>query len=85
MFANCKEVPLQKQNIRSIISITPDRNTLIDTHERGDCMEDKTTDYVEMTNEEYREELKKIFSDIHENYKLRWFYRFIIEKLKSSG
>lgn len=39
----------------------------------------------EMTNEEYREELKKIFSDIHENYKLRWFYRFIIEKLKSSG
>ena len=49
------------------------------------CMEDKTTDYVEMTNEEYREELKKIFSDIHENYKLRWFYRFIIEKLKSSG
>ena len=40
---------------------------------------------TEMTNEEYREELKKIFSDIHENYKLRWFYRFIIEKLKSSG
>lgn len=40
---------------------------------------------MEMTNEEYREELKKIFSDIHENYKLRWFYRFIIEKLKSSG
>lgn len=39
----------------------------------------------EMTNEEYREELRKIFSDIHENYKLKWFYRFITEKLKSSG
>lgn len=46
---------------------------------------DKDTRYDEMTNEEYREELKNIFSDIHENYKLRWFYRFIIEKLKSSG
>ena len=48
--------------------------------------EEESVDYnAKMTNEEYREELKKIFSDIHENYKLRWFYRFIIEKLKSSG
>ena len=37
---------------------------------------------VEMTNEEYREALKSIFDNIHENYKLRWFYRFIMEKLK---
>ena len=39
----------------------------------------------EMTNEEYREALKDIFEHIHENYKLRWFYRFIVEKLKSSS
>ena len=47
-------------------------------------MGDKDTDYAEMTNEEYREELTKIFENIHENYKLRWFYRFITEKLRSS-
>ena len=47
-------------------------------------MGDKDTDYAEMTNEEYREELTKIFESIHENYKLRWFYRFITEKLRSS-
>lgn len=39
---------------------------------------------MEMTNEEYREELKKIFDGIHENYKLRWFYMFVVEKAKSS-
>lgn len=82
MFANCKEVPLQKQNIRSIISITPDRNTLIDTHERGDYMEDKTSDYVEMTNEEYREELSKLFEGVEDNMILRYFYIFVSEKIK---
>ncbi len=40
---------------------------------------------VEMTNEEYREELRKMFDNINENYKLRWFYRFVVEKIKSSG
>lgn len=39
---------------------------------------------IEMTNEEYREELRNIFENIHENYKLRWFYRFIVTKLKGS-
>ncbi len=53
--------------------------------ERVVCM-DKDTEYcVEMTNEEYREELGKIFSNINDNYKLRWFYRFIIEKLSGSN
>lgn len=50
----------------------------------GEGIIEKST-LEEMTNEEYREELRKIFSDIHENYKLKWFYRFITEKLKSSG
>ena len=36
----------------------------------------------DMTNEEYREALASIFTNIHENYKLKWFYRFIVEKLK---
>ena len=44
-------------------------------------MDERKNDVREMTNEEYRVELAKIFADIHENYKLRWFYRFIMEKL----
>ena len=75
---------LKNKNTRSIISLHRTDNTIACLI-GGICMEDKTSDYVEMTNEEYREELNKIFSDIHENYKLRWFYRFTIEKLKSSG
>lgn len=52
----------------------------------GTAMEDtkEIEELEQMTNEEYREELNKIFSDIHENYKLRWFYVFITEKLRSS-
>lgn len=38
----------------------------------------------EMTNEEYRIELQRIFENMHENYKLRWFYRFIVAKLEGS-
>ena len=42
-------------------------------------------DYTEhMTNEQYREELNKMFADLDENYKLRWFYIFVKEKLRSS-
>ena len=37
-----------------------------------------------MTNEQYREELNKMFADLDENYKLRWFYIFVKEKLRSS-
>lgn len=44
-------------------------------------MEDER-EYNVMTNEEYREEIKKIFDGIQENYKLRWFYIFISEKIK---
>lgn len=48
-------------------------------------MNDKENgDYPEMTNEEYREALRIVFEKINENYKLRWFYRFIKEKLRSS-
>lgn len=46
--------------------------------------QNKNSEDTYMTNEEYREELKKIFDSIDENYKLRWFYRFITEKLKGS-
>ena len=37
-----------------------------------------------MTNEEYREELARMFSEIDENYKLRWFYLFVKEKTRGS-
>lgn len=37
-----------------------------------------------LTNEEYRARLNEIFSNINENYKLRWFYNFITTKIESS-
>ena len=44
--------------------------------------EKETTDYdMMMTNEEYREKIRNEFENIHENYKLKWFYKFIMEKL----
>lgn len=36
----------------------------------------------EMTNEEYREELEKMFISINDNRLLRYFYIFVSEKLK---
>lgn len=48
------------------------------------AMDEREDEVLEMTNEEYREELNRIFLNINENYKLRWFYRFITEKLRSS-
>jgi hypothetical protein len=52
---------------------------------RGGYMNEReTVKYPEeMTNEEYRIELNRIFSEIRENYILRWFYLFIMEKTKS--
>lgn len=35
-----------------------------------------------MTNEQYREELQKMFAELDENYKLRWFYIFVKEILR---
>lgn len=43
---------------------------------------EETKEYEVMTNEEYRKELRNIFDGIQENYKLRWFYIFISEKIK---
>lgn len=45
-----------------------------------DTKEVRETDY--MTNEEYREELAKIFANMHENYKLKWFYWFAKGKIE---
>lgn len=42
----------------------------------------KDNEYKAMTNEEYRKEIKMIFENMNENYKLRWFYIFISEKIK---
>jgi hypothetical protein len=43
---------------------------------------EETKEYEVMTNEEYRKEIRNIFDEIQENYKLRWFYIFISEKIK---
>lgn len=37
---------------------------------------------VEMTNEEYRIELRKLFDEVDSNRILRYFYIFVSEKLK---
>lgn len=45
-------------------------------------MNEREDDVLEMTNEEYREELEKIFDSIDDNRILRYFYIFVSEKLK---
>lgn len=45
-------------------------------------MNERNDDVLEMTNEEYREELEKIFDSIDDNRILRYFYIFVSEKLK---
>ena len=43
-------------------------------------------DYTEhMTNEQYREELNKMFANIDDNLELRWLYIFVKERLRSSN
>lgn len=49
-----------------------------------DLKENVKRDCDYMTNDEYRLELKKVFDNIEDNYILRWFYRFVTEKLKGS-
>lgn len=44
----------------------------------------KAEEYPEFTNEEYKQKINEDINSIDENYKLRWFYRFIEEKLKGS-
>lgn len=43
---------------------------------------DKETRYDEMTNEEYRIELQKMFEEVEDNRLLRYFYIFVSEKIK---
>lgn len=45
--------------------------------------EEKCVDYcVEMTNEEYRVELQKLFEEVSDNRLLQYFYIFVSEKIK---
>lgn len=46
------------------------------------AMNEREDDVLEMTNEEYREELERIFDSIDDNRLLRYFYIFVSEKLK---
>lgn len=45
-------------------------------------MGDKETEYDEMTNEEYKEELMKLLDRVEDNRILRYFYIFVSEKIK---
>ena len=45
-------------------------------------MDERKDDVLEMTNEEYRIELQKMFESIDSNRILRYFYIFVSEKLK---
>lgn len=43
----------------------------------------ETVEYsVEMTNEEYRIELNRMFGELDDNRLLRYFYIFVSEKIK---
>ena len=45
--------------------------------------EEESVDYrVEMTNDEYRLELQKLFNGVEDNRMLRYFYIFVSEKIK---
>ena len=46
------------------------------------AMDEREDNVLEMTNEEYREELEKIFDGIDDNRLLRYFYICVSEKLK---
>lgn len=74
---------LKKQNICSIIFVGHFRGIINwhMVHRRWNYMKE-TKEYEVMTNEEYRKEIRNIFDGIQENYKLRWFYIFISEKIK---
>lgn len=45
-------------------------------------MDERQKDVLEMTNEEYRIELEKMFDSVDDNKILRYFYIFVSEKLK---
>lgn len=48
------------------------------------CIMHESTKDIEMTNEEYREELRKLFDDIDDNRILRYFYIFVSKKIAKS-
>ena len=50
--------------------------------ERVVALDEREDEFREMTNEEYRAELEKIFDGIDDNRILRYFYIFVSEKLK---
>lgn len=45
-------------------------------------MDEREDEVLEITNEEYRDALRKIFENIDDNRILRYFYIFVSEKLK---
>ena len=45
-------------------------------------MEDKTSDYVEMTNEEYRSMIIEAVNNIDNNRFLEFIYNFILSAMK---
>lgn len=50
--------------------------------ERVVAVDERKDDVLEMTNEEYRVELAKLFDSVDDNRILRYFYIFVSEKLK---
>lgn len=43
---------------------------------------EKDTKIIEMSNNEYRKELNRLFQKIDDNKMLRYFYIFVLEKSK---
>lgn len=45
-------------------------------------MDERNENVLEMTNEEYRIELDRMFGELDDNRLLRYFYIFVSEKIK---
>ena len=73
---------LKKQNVRSIIDLQNGRAVKCTTG--GITMNERTEIVPEMTNEEYRIELDRMFEELDDNRLLRYFYVFVSEKIKSA-
>lgn len=46
------------------------------------ALDERTRYNGDMTNEQYRAELQKLFANVDDNRLLRYFYIFVFEKLK---
>ena len=75
----CSIIPTTNANDKTSIG---EGNTHMAKSNKEETRENNVDYVIEMTNDEYRMELDKIFDCIDDNRILRYFYIFVSEKLK---